>query len=199
MCEIKKILFSVSEKGNPMAQIWVDDADTTKNSESVYIAIKSQVAYLFFLGVGSKINLKKSNKFYNVEVPENFTNLFESYKVSPDNNIKMIGTMMNRAFDNAFDSISFIKNGETVKISQDEANDKCVEYLAGYTSLYDKVVDYFNNSKNKALKAIGKILTTEGSKSSDIKEANAVVMNYTTLLTREVIAKNNFVIESESE
>lgn len=198
MCEIKKILFSVSEKGNPMAQIWVDDADITKSSDSIYIAIKSQVAYLFFLGEGSKISLKKSNKFYNVEVPETFTNLFENYKISTDNNIKMIGSMMNRAFDNAFNSIEFIKNGETVKISQEEANAKCLEYLNGYTNLYDTVLDFLNNSKNKTLKSVGKILTTDGSKASDIKEANSIAMTYTSLLAREVIAKNNFVIDTDT-
>ena len=42
MCEIKKMLFSVSAQGNPLAQIWVDDADVTKNSESIYIALNHQ-------------------------------------------------------------------------------------------------------------------------------------------------------------
>ena len=60
MCEIKKILFSVSEQGNPLAQLWVDDADVDKNSDCIYIALKSQVAYLLFSELGAKITLKKS-------------------------------------------------------------------------------------------------------------------------------------------
>lgn len=199
MCEIKKILFSVSAQGNPMAQIWVDNADINSNVDSIYIALKSQVAYLFFLGVGSKIELSKSNKFYNVKVPDIFTNLFEGYKVSADKTVKMIGAMMNRAFDNAFKSIEFIKNGEIVRISQEEADAKCAEYLDCYTSLYANVVDYFSNSKIKPLKTIGKILTTEEGKPSDIKDANAIAMQYTSLLDREVLAKNNFIIEKEEK
>lgn len=198
MSEVKKILFSVSAQNNPMAQIWVDDADITKNSESIYIALKNQVAYLFFLGVGSQITLKKSKQYYNVEVPDTFTSLFEGYKTSPDNTIKMIGTMMNSAFNNCFNSIEFIKNGETVKISQEEANEKCLEYMNGYTSLYNVALQSLTNSKVKALKSIGKVLEKEDSKASDIKEANSILMGYTSLLSREVIAKNNFVIEEKT-
>lgn len=196
MCEIKKMLFLVSAQGNPLAQIWVDDADVTKNSESIYIALNHQVAYLFFLGVGSKINLKKNNKgYYNVEVPDFFTNLFEGYKTATNETIKTVGSMLNMAFKNAFNSIEFLKNGEVVKISRDEANDKCKEYLQGYTSLYNVALDFLSNSKIKALKQAGKILEKEDSKAGDVKEANQIVMQYIYLLSKEVIAKNNFMIE----
>lgn len=195
MSEIKKMLFSVSEKGNPMAQIWVDDADINKNSDSIYIALKNQVAYLFFLTVGSQIAIKQSKQYKNIEVPDTFTGLFEGYKVSPDPTIKMIGGMMNNAFNNTFDSISFLKNGEIVRISQDEANAKCEEYMEGYTSLYETALQVLGNSKIKALKSIAKVLEKEDSKPADIKEANGVVMGYAMMLNREVINKNNFVIE----
>lgn len=196
MCEIKKMLFLVSAQGNSLAQIWVDDADITKNSESIYIALKNQVAYLFFSGVGSKITLKKSKQYYNVEVPDSFTNLFEGYKTSDNPSVKMIGSMLNQAFNNCFNSIEFIKNGEVIKVTQDEANAKCREYLNGYTSLYNVVIETLSNSKIKSLKSIGKILEKEDSKAGDIKEANQIVSQFTNLLSREVIAKNNFVIEN---
>ena len=199
MSEIKKLLFSVSAQNNPLCQLWVDDADTTKNSESIYIALKNQVAYLFFLGVGSQITLKKSKQYYNVEVPDSFTALFEGYKTSQDGTVRMIGTMLNSAFNNCFNSIEFIKNGEVVKISQDEANQKCLEYMDGYTSLYGVALQSLTNSKVKALKSVGKILEKEDAKASEIKEANSILMGYTSLLSREVIAKNNFVIENEVE
>lgn len=196
MCEVKKMLFSVSAQGNPLAQIWVDDADITKNSEAIYIALKNQVAYLFFSGVGAKITLKKSKQYYNVEVPDSFTNLFEGYKVSDNPTIKMIGAMLNQAFNNCFNSIEFLKNGEVVKISQEEANEKCREYMNGYNSLYGVVLESLGNSKIKALKAVSKILEKEDSKAGDIKEAHSIVSQFTTLLSREVIAKNNFVIDN---
>ena len=196
MCEVKKMLFSVSAQGNPLAQIWVDEADITKNSEAIYIALKNQVAYFFFSGVGSKITLKKSKQYYNVEVPDNFTNLFEGYKVSDNPTIKMIGAMLNQAFNNCFNSIEFLKNGEVVKISQEEANEKCREYMNGYNSLYSVVLESLGNSKIKALKSVSKILEKEDSKAGDIKEAHSIVSQFTTLLSREVIAKNNFVIDN---
>lgn len=198
MSVLTKILFSVSGQGNPLAQIWVDDADTTKNSESIYIALKNQVAYLFFLGVGTNITLKKSKQYFNVEVPDAFTNLFEGYKVSPDPTVKMIGAMLNQAFNNAFDSILYIKNGEVIKVSQAEANAKCLEYMTGYAELYETALLGLTNSKIKALKSVAKILGKEDSKASEIKEANSIVMGYATLLAREVIAKNNFVIDTSA-
>ena len=129
MCEIKKILFSVSEQGNPLAQLWVDDADVDKNSDCIYIALKSQVAYLFFSELGAKITLKKSKQYYNVEVPDSFKDIFENYKTSTNNTVKIIGAWMNNAFNNFFTSMEFIKNGKTVKISQEEADAKCLEYM----------------------------------------------------------------------
>lgn len=196
MSILQKAIFTVSEKGNPMAQIWVDEADVTKNSESIYIALKSQVAYLFFLGKGATINLKKSKQFYNVEVPDLFTNLFDNYKVSQDNTVKMIGAMLNQAFDNAFNSLEFLKSGEVVKISQAEADEKCKEFMCGYVSLYDTALKSLSESKIKALKSIANILNKEDSKPAEVKEANNIVMQYATLLSRN-IDKQKFVIEKE--
>lgn len=199
MCEIKKILFSVSEQGNPLAQLWVDDADVDKNSDCIYIALKSQVAYLFFSELDAKITLKKSKQYYNVEVPDSFKDIFENYKTSTNNTVKIIGAWMNNAFNNFFTSMEFIKNGKTVKISQEEADAKCLEYMEGYTHLYSVALDSLSKSKVKALKAVSKILDKEDSKASDIKEAHNIVNQFTTLLSREVIAKNNFVIEVKEE
>lgn len=196
MSVITKLLFSVSEKGNAMAQLWVDDADTTKTSDCIYIAIKSQVAYLLFLGVGSQVSLKKSRQYTNIEVPDMFTNLFDGYKVSTDNTIKMVGTMLNNAFDNMFKSLEFIKNGEVVRISREEANNKCSEYMQGYIELFNTALDELSKSNIGGLKTIASTLTKETSKPSEIKEANSVVMSYALMLNREAIAKNNFLIEA---
>lgn len=197
MCEIKKMLFSVSAQGNPMAQIWVDDADITKNSDSIYIAIKSQVAYLFFLGVGSKIELKKSKQYHNVVVPDTFTDLFENYKVSPNAAVKTWGGMLNQAFNNCFNSIEFLKNGEVTVISQDEADEKCRTYLNGYMSLYKVAAETLAKSEFKGLKEAGSAIVkpVAATKPSDIKEAHNIVNQFAALLSREVIAKNNFIVE----
>lgn len=199
MCEIKKLLFSVSEQGNPLAKLWVDDSNTDKDSDCIYIALKSQVAYLFFSEIGAKITLKKSKQYYNVEVPDSFKDIFEDYKTSTNTTVKIIGAWMNNAFNNFFNSMEFIKHGGVTKISQEEADAKCLEYMDGYTHLYNVALESLSKSKVKALKAVGKILEKEDSKASDIKEAHNIVSQFTTLLSREVIAKNNFAIEVKEE
>ena len=68
--------------------------------------------------------------------------------------------------------------------------------MNGYNSLYGVVLESLGNSKIKALKAVSKILEKEDSKAGDIKEAHSIVSQFTTLLSREVIAKNNFVVEN---
>ena len=112
MSKITKLLFSVSEQGNPVARLWLDDADITKNSEAIVLGIRSQVAYSFFLGVGAEVETKKSKQYTNIIVNPTFENLFENYKVSPDNTVKMIGQFLNNAFNNAFNSLEFLKLGE---------------------------------------------------------------------------------------
>lgn len=199
MCEVKKMLFSVSEQGNPLAQLWIDDADVDKNSDCIYIALKSQVAYLFFSELGAKITLKKSKQYYNVEVPDSFKDIFENYKTSTNSTVKIIGAWMNNAFNNFFNSMEFVKNGKTVKISQDEADAKCLEYMEGYTHLYSVALESLTKSKVKAFKNVSKILEKEDSKAGDIKEAHNIVNQFTALLSREVIAKNNFVIEAQGD
>ena len=199
MCEIKKMIFSVSEKGNALCKLWVDDMDTTKESECIYIALRNQVSYLFFSEVGAKITLKKSKQYYNIEVPDSFTDIFEGYKTSSNNAVKIFGAWMNNAFNNCFNSLEFLKNGEIVRISQEEANAKCREYMDGYTSLYGTVLESLKNSDVKALKSIGKILEKDDSKAGDIKEANVIVSQFTSMLSREVIAKNNFLVEKSED
>lgn len=186
MSTITKLLFTTSEKGNPMCKLWVDEADTSKDSEAIYTAIKSQVAYLFFLNVGSEITLKKSKQYYNVEVPDNFTAFFEGYKTNPNDTVKLIGGMLNRAFDNAFNSIEFLKNGEVTSISQDECNSICSEYLNGYFALYNNVLENLDKSNNKALKSVAKVLNSETSKPAEIKDANHVVLNYVGILNNHL-------------
>lgn len=182
MSEIKKMLFSVSEKGNPLVYLWVDDMDLNKMSDAIMIALKNQVAYLFFLTIGSQVQIKQSKQYKNIEVPDTFTTLFEGYKVSQDSTIKMIGGMMNNAFNNYFDSVSFLKNGEITSISKEECNNICSEYLNGYFNLYNHVLECLNKSENKALKNIYKTLTSDGCKPADIKESNMIIMNYMNLL-----------------
>lgn len=178
MSEIKKLLFSVSEKGNPICNLWVDESDINKNSDSYIIGIKSQVAYLLFQGIGAQVELKKSKQYYNVVVPDMFTNLFDNYKTSPDNTVKFLGMMLNNAFDNAFKSLEYLKTGEITKVSQEECNAMCSEYLTGFFNLYDNVVENLSKSNNKALKTVAKTLSSDTSKPADIKEANHVALNY---------------------
>ena len=59
MATITKIHFTISANGSPMAVLWIDDMDTTKDFEAIRIALKPQVAYLMFCGVGSEIEIKK--------------------------------------------------------------------------------------------------------------------------------------------
>ena len=53
MATITKIHFTISANGSPMAVLWIDDMDTTKDFEAIRIALKPQVAYLMFCVVGS--------------------------------------------------------------------------------------------------------------------------------------------------
>lgn len=195
MAEIKKMIFTVSEKNNPMVYLWVDEDDTNKMSDATIIALKSQVAYLFFQSIGANIEIKQSKTYKNVTVPDMFTNLFENYKIATDPTVKAIGAMLNASFNNFFDSISFWKNGAIVTISQEECDAKCEEYMEGYTNLYNTALKVLGKSKIKALKNIAKVIDSETSKPAEIKEANSIISSYALMLNREVINKNNYVIE----
>ena len=141
MSKITKLLFSVSEQGNPVARLWLDDADITKNSEAIVLGIRSQVAYSFFLGVGAEVETKKSKQYTNIIVNPTFENLFENYKVSPDNTVKMIGQFLNNAFNNAFNSLEFLKLGEVQYVSKEELTDGICEFLTEKFSLEDIVAN----------------------------------------------------------
>lgn len=197
MCEIKKMIFTVSQADNPMALVWLDESDTTKQSDCVYFAIKSQVAFLFSKKVGDKIEIKTNNKGYkNVTVPDTYIELFDNYKVSPNPAVKMFGATINNMFDNCFASIAYLKNGETVHISQEEADEKCMDYMKGFLSLYNVATKSLKASPIESLKTIAKTVEKADSKPSEIKDAHAVIQQFASLLSREVIAKNNFVIDN---
>lgn len=197
MCEIKKMIFSVSQSDNPMCLCWLDEADVTKQSDCTFFAIKSQVAYLFSKKVGDKIEVKTNNKGYkNVTVPDTYIELFDNYKISTNPAVKMFGATINNMFDNCFSSVAYLKNSETVHISQAEADEKCMDYMKGFLSLYNVATKSLKASPIESLKTIAKTIEKADSKPSEIKDAHTVVQQFTSLLSREVIAKNNFVIDN---
>ena len=147
MSKITKLLFSVSEQGNPVARLWLDDADTTKTSEAIILGIRSQVAYAFFLGLGSEVETKQSKQFTNILVPEMFTNLFENYKVATDQTVKMIGTFLNNAFNNAFSSLEFHKFGEVQYVSKEELTEGIETFLTEKFALEEIVANHMLTNK----------------------------------------------------
>ena len=197
MSKITKLLFSVSEQGNPVARLWLDDADITKNSEAIVLGIRSQVAYSFFLGVGAEVETKKSKQYTNVIVNPTFENLFENYKVSPDNTVKMIGQFLNNAFNNAFNSLEFLKLGEVQYVSKEELTDGICEFLTEKFSLEDIVANHMLTSKSvpKIHKNMVKVLEKDDAKQADIKEAQQIISHYTNCANREYIQKNNLRME----
>ena len=130
MATITKIHFTISANGSPMAILWIDDMDTTKDFEAIRIALKPQVAYLMFCGVGSEIEIKKGNKgFWNVTSPDVFTNLIDNYKVSESGMVKAVGAMLDNGINNMINSLDIAKNGDTTKVCVEEAKDICHDFL----------------------------------------------------------------------
>jgi len=197
MCKVTKLLFSVSEQGNPVCKFWLDDADVKKTSEAITLGIRSQVAYMFFLGVGAEVKTVKSKQWTNVVVDPNFENLFENSKLSPDPTIKMIGTMLNNAFNNAVSSLEFIKMGEVTLVSQVELNEGIQSFLNEKFALENVVVDHMLKSKTvpKIHKNMVKVLEKDDAKQADISEAQQIVSRYTACMNREYIQKNNLRLE----
>ena len=197
MSKITKLLFSVSEQGNPVARLWLDDADITKNSEAIVLGIRSQVAYAFFLGIGAEVETKKSKQYTNIIVNPTFENLFENYKVSPDNTVKMIGQFLNNAFNNAFNSLEFLKLGEVQYVSKEELTDGICEFLTEKFSLEEIVANHMLTSKlvPKIHKNMVKVLEKDDAKQADIKEAQQIISHYTNCANREYIQKNNLRME----
>lgn len=197
MSKITKLLFSVSEQGNPIARLWLDDADTTKNSEAIVLGIRSQVAYAFFLNVGAEVETKKSKQYTNIIVNPTFENLFENYKVSPDSTIKMIGMFLNNAFNNAFNSLEFHKLGEVQYISKEELTEGIQEFLTEKFSLEEIVANHMLTSKTtpKIHKNMVKVLEKEDAKQADINSAQEIISRYTNCANREYIQKNNLRME----
>ena len=197
MSKITKLLFSVSEQGNPVARLWLDDADITKNSEAIVLGIRSQVAYAFFLGVGAEVETKKSKQYTNIIVNPTFENLFENYKVSPDNTVKMIGQFLNNAFNNAFNSLEFLKLGEVQYVSKEELTDGICDFLTEKFALEEIVANHMLTSKSvpKIHKNMVKVLEKDNAKQADIKEAQQIISHYTNCANREYIQKNNLRME----
>ena len=197
MSKITKLLFSVSEQGNPVARLWLDDADITKNSEAIVLGIRSQIAYAFFLGVGAEVETKKSKQYTNIIVNPTFENLFENYKVSPDNTVKMIGQFLNNAFNNAFNSLEFLKLGEVQYVSKEELTDGICDFLTEKFALEEIVANHMLTSKSvpKIHKNMVKVLEKDDAKQADIKEAQQIISHYTNCANREYIQKNNLRME----
>lgn len=198
MSKITRLLFDVSQQGNPICKIWLNDADTTKTSEAKILGIRSQVAYVFFLGLGAEVETKESKGYTNVIVPEFFVNFFENYKTATDNNIKIIGSMLNNAFNNAFGSLEFHKNGEVTYVSKDELTEGIKIFLNEKLALEEIVADHIMNSKTvpKLHKNMVKVLSKEDAKQADIKDAQEIISYYTNCANREYISKNNLRMES---
>ena len=197
MCKITKLLFSVSEQGNPVARLWLDEADTTKNSEAIVLGIRSQVAYAFFLNIGADVETKKSKQYTNIIVNPTFENLFDNYKVSTDPTVKMIGHFLNNAFNNAFSSLEFHKLGEIQYVSKEELTDGICEFLTEKFALEEIVANHMLTSKTtpKIHKNMVKVLEKEDAKQADINSAQEIISRYTNCANREYIQKNNLRME----
>ena len=197
MSKITKLLFSVSEQGNPVARLWLDNADTTKTSEAIILGIRSQVAYAFFLNVGADVETKKSKQYTNIVSNPSFENLFENYKVSTDQTVKMIGQFLNNAFNNAFSSLEFHKLGEIQYVSKEELTDGICEFLTEKFSLEEIVANHMLTSKTipKIHKNMIKALGKDDAKQVDINGAQEIVSRYTSCVNRGYIQKNNLRME----
>lgn len=199
MSKVTKLLFSVSEQGNPIAKVWVDDMDTSKTSEAITLGIRSQVAYVFFMGTGSEIQTKKVKGWTNVEVPKAFETLFENYNIL-EGDAKIYGVMFNNAFNNAFNSLEFLKLGEVTEVSLEELKEGSARFLDEKFKLEEIVYEHMSNSKSvpKLHKNMIKVLDKEDAKQSEIKDGQEILSRYTAQLNREYIQKNNLRIEKES-
>lgn len=199
MAKITKLHFTISANGSPMAVLWIDDMDTTKDFEAIRIALKPQVAYLMFCGVGSEIEIKKGNKgFYNVQIPDVFTNLVDNYKVSENGMVKAVGAMLDNGINNMINSLDIAKNGDTTKVCVEEAKHICHDFLKDTATFMDFAVEELKNSKNKFLKSIGKLAEKEDLKASEVKEVNEILLKHADRLAR-CMEKNNMTIEEQAD
>lgn len=197
MSKITKLHFTISANGSPMAVLWIDDMDTSKDFEAIRIALKPQVAYLMFCGVGSEIEIKKGNKgFWNVQIPDVFTNLIDNYKVSDNGMVKAVGAMLDNGINNMINSLDIAKNGDTTKVCVEEAKHICHDFLKDTATFMDFAIEELKNSKNKFLKSIGKLAEKEDLKASEVKEVNEILLKHADRLAR-CMEKNNMTIEDE--
>ena len=146
MCEntITKLLFNVTQNGQPRALVWVDKDDISLISDAKQINLKQQVAYLFYKSENDLIELKKNGDWWNVVVPAKFTDSFEANKG------------LQKAFNNAFKSIKHIRDGGQTPISMEEKLSMFDEFTNNSVPLYESAFDNLSNSKNKAIKAVMK-------------------------------------------
>ena len=197
MAKITKLLFSVSEKGNPVAKVWIDDTDTNKSSDAFVLGLPNQVAYLSCLNVGAEIEVYESKGWKNVKVPPFFTDLFDNYKLQKDEKLKLTGKLLNNLFKNCFDSLDFEKNGCVTVISKDELLSGVTKFLDEKFELEEVVLNHMLKSKStpKLHKNMVKVLEKDDAKQAEIKDAQEILSRYTGCLNREYIAKNNLRVE----
>ena len=199
MAKITKIYFTTSNNGNPCAVLWVDDMDTTKESEAIRIYLKPQVSYLIFCGKGSEIEIKKGNKdFYNIVIPKSFSDIIDNYKITDNKAMKLFGTMLSNGIENLITSVDFIRNGEVARVSREEAQTVCHEHMKDTATYIDFAVEELKQSPNKFLKSIGKLAEKEDLKASEVKEVNKILLKHADRLAR-CMEKNNLVIVEEDE
>ena len=202
MSKITRLLFDVSQQGNPICKIWLNDADITKTSEAKIVGVGSKNQYLHFLKVGDDIEVqvnKKSSDFINIIVPEWFTNIYDNYKVSPDNNVKMVGSMLNNSFNNAVSSLEFHKNGEVTLISDGEAQELIDLYYDEKYGFVEKIKQSILKSKivPKCIKNLIKLLDSETIKPSEVTEIQKFLKEELADVSIKVFGKNNLRIEKE--
>ncbi len=199
MAKVTKLLFSVSEKGNPIAKVWIDNMDISKIGEAIILGLPSQVAYMLALNIGAEIEIFESKGWVNIKVPKFFVDLFDNYKLQKDDGLKLAGRLLNNMFINAFSSLEFEKNGCVVWVSKEEFEHSSKLFLDEKFGLESLVYEHILNSKTvpKLHKKMVKVLEKDDAKQSDIKDAQEILTTYTNMLNREHIQKNNLRIETE--
>lgn len=146
MCEvtIKKILFDITQNGQPKATIWVDEDDISVVSNGKQINLLEQVQYLFFKEEGDVVDLKRNGTWWNIIVPASFSETYSKNKG------------LQKAFNNSVKSIKAIRDGGQTTVSEEEQKDMFSNFMDDNLPLFEVAIDKLSSSKNKAIKAIMK-------------------------------------------
>ena len=197
MATVAKLIFDISQNGNPICKIWFDDADITKMSESKVLGIRSQVAYAFFISQGTSVETKESKGYTNIITPQFFTELFDNYKVNPNESLKAIGMMLNNGFNNFVNSLDFHKNGEAIIVSEGELVEGLNSFFDEKYSLLNHIKEYILKSKlvPKAFKKMAKVIDSEDSKPAEIIEAQKFLKEELVSANIEYISRNRLRLE----